>query len=345
MQTKLRLSIIILTLVLLLLSIVCLFIGVYEFEYGGFQTWMKILIPDPQWPIAASDQYILLQLRLPRVIMAILIGAGLALSGTVLQGLFRNPLASPDLIGVTAGATLFAAITIVLGAYIKPYIPQLLHYSLLSIMSFIGAMITMVFVYRISTIRSKTNVALLLLSGVAIAALSGACTGLLTFISDDQELRNLSFWTLGSLAGASWDKILILSIIILPSSIYLLKYAKALNAMMLGEKQAEHLGIPIEKIKKRIILFTAFIVGTSVAFAGNIGFVGLIVPYVLRLAFNSNFNVILPLGFVCGSILLLVSDTISRSIIPPLEIPIGILTAVLGAPVLLSILIRAKKNH
>ncbi|MHC5201070.1 FecCD family ABC transporter permease [Myroides sp. LJL119] len=344
MQKKLGLYIIVLTSILLVISVLCLFIGVYQFEYSPLQTWVKIIFPDPNMPISLNDRYILLQLRLPRVIMALLIGSGLAISGTVLQGLFKNPLASPDLIGVTAGSVLFAAVTIVLGSYIKPYIPELLHYSLLSIMSFVGAMITMVFVYRISTVKSKTNVGLLLLSGVAIAALSGAATGLLTYISTDEELRNLSFWTLGSLAGASWNKNIILALVVLPSAFILIRYGKALNAMMLGEKDAQHLGISVEKVKKRIILLSALIVGTSVAFAGSIGFVGLIVPYILRILFNSNYTVILPLGFICGAILLVVSDTISRSIIPPSEIPIGILTAILGAPVLISILIRTKKK-
>ncbi|WP_010251157.1 FecCD family ABC transporter permease [Myroides injenensis] len=342
MQKKLSFYAITLLVILIIIAIASIFIGVYQFEEGSINTITKILFTSQ--PINPSDHYVFFDVRLPRILMAILTGAGLSLAGTCLQGMFKNPLASPDLIGITAGSVLFAAVTIVLGSYIKSVVPEVVHYSLLSIMSFIGAMITMTFVYKMSTTNGKTNVSILLLSGVAITALTGSATGLLTYISDEEELRNLTFWTLGSLAGATWNKVIILGIVIIASICLLINKGKSLNAMMLGERDASHLGIPVEKIKKRIVLLSALMVGTAVAFTGTIGFVGLIVPYILRLIFKSNYYFILPLSTVCGSILLLTADTISRTIVPPSEIPIGILTSIMGAPVFIAILVRFKKS-
>ena len=184
----------------------------------------------------------------------------------------------------------------------------------------------------------------MLLSGVAITAMAGATTGFLIYLSKEEQLRDLTFWNLGSLGGATWTKNGILAIIILFAFSILITEGKALNAMMLGEKDAQHLGIPVEKIKKRIVVLTALMVGTCVAFTGNIGFVGLIVPYILRLIFKSNYHIILPMSAIFGSILLLSADTISRTIAAPSEIPIGILTAFMGAPIFIAILIRSRKS-
>lgn len=342
MQRRLTVYLVLLLMLLLLLSVGSLFIGVYQFEGNDFRAIYDLIFKTQS--VNTSDYYVFYNIRLPRIVLAILIGSGLAVSGTCLQGMFKNPLASPDLIGITSGAVLFAAVTIVLGSTIKPYIPEGLHYSLLSIMSFIGALITMSFVYKMSTVDGRTNIVVLLLSGVAITALTGAATGLLIYLSTEEELRDLTFWTLGSLAGANWTKNLIMAIVILISFSFLINKGKALNAMMLGEKDAEHLGIPVERIKRRIVIFSALTVGTAVAFAGTIGFVGLIVPYILRLVFKSNYYLILPLSAVLGSILLLTADTISRTIVAPSEVPIGILTAIMGAPVFIAILIRFKKS-
>lgn len=328
--------------ILFILALFCMFIGVYDFSNSIENTlWMTIT---DHTSLSSAEKFVLFELRLPRILTAILVGAALAICGTSLQGLFKNPLASPDLIGVTAGAVLFAAITIVLGSYFKDWLPQMVRYSILSIMSFIGAILTMSFVYKISNKQGKTNIAVLLLSGVAISALSGSITGLLTYMSTDEQLRNLTFWTLGSLAGATWTKVIILTCVVIPSIAVLTTKGKALNAMMLGEKEAQHLGIKVEVVKKQIIILGALIVGTCVAFTGTIGFVGLIIPYILRLIFQSNYVMILPLSVFCGAILLLLADTISRTLVPPSEIPIGILTSIIGAPIFITILIRFKKS-
>lgn len=330
-------------LVLALLAAASLYMGVYAFEKQSFYEIIGSLISDVE-SLSDADRFVLLELRLPRIVMAILIGSALAVSGTCLQGMFRNPLATPDLLGITSGASLFAALSIVLGSSLKPYLPEAVQFSMLSIMAFVGALATMVAVYNISTTNGRTNVVIMLLSGVAITALGFAVTGFLIYISKEEQLRDLTFWNLGSLSAATWSKNLILAVIISIAYLFLIRKGKALNAMMLGERDAQHLGIPVEKIKKQIVLFTALMVGTSVAFAGTIGFVGLIVPYILRLLFKSNYNIILPLAAVMGAALLVTADTISRTVAAPGEVPIGILTAFMGAPIFITILIKNRKS-
>ncbi|MDP2160140.1 MAG: iron ABC transporter permease [Flavobacterium sp.] len=329
-------------LLLLVLATLSLFVGVYDFETGVF-TILKSFFTDAII-VSEADQYILFDLRLPRIVMAILIGSMLAVSGTCMQGMFKNPLATPDLIGITSGATMFAATSIVLGSILKTIIPESLHFYLLSLMAFLGSLLTMMIVYRIATVNGKTNVVMMLLTGVAITAIGFAFTGFLIYLSKEEQLRDLTFWNLGSLAGATWMKNGLLFGVMFLSYFFLIGKGKSLNAMMLGETDAKHLGVPVEKIKKQIVLFTALMVGTTVAFSGTIGFVGLVIPYILRLLFKSNYQLILPLAAVFGSILLVGADTLSRTIVAPSEIPIGILTAILGAPVFILILIKNKKS-
>lgn len=328
---------------LVLLAIGSLHVGVYDF--GGnspFIILKDIILGNSE--VSLSDRYVIWEVRSARIIMAILVGSLLAVSGTSLQGMFKNPLATGDLIGLTSGATLLAAIAIVLGGYFKEYLPEAIQFSLVGISAFIGALLAMILVYRISTSNGKTNVVMMLLSGVAITAIGFSITGFLIYISKDEQLRDLTFWNMGSLAAATWTKNLILTVVLIISYSILLPKGKALNAMMLGEKDAEHLGINVEKLKKQIVITTALMIGTCVAFSGTIGFVGLIVPYILRLLFKSNYVFILPLSAVMGSILLLSADTISRSIVAPSELPIGILTALMGGPVFIAILVKFKKT-
>lgn len=330
-------------LLLATLAVVSLYMGVYVFEKHSFAEVVTSLLTN-DGTLSDSDRFVMLDLRLARIVMAVLIGSALSVSGTCMQGMFKNPLATPDLIGITSGASLFAALTIVLGSSILPFIPEIFHYSALSLMAFVGALLTMLLVYRISTSNGKTNVIIMLLSGVAITALGFSVTGFLIYISKEEQLRDLTFWNLGSLGAATWSKNIILAVVITISYFLLINKGKALNAMMLGERDAQHLGIPVEKIKKRIVVLTALMVGASVAFAGTISFVGLIVPYILRLIFKSNYHIILPMSAIFGGILLLTADTISRTIAAPAEIPIGILTAFMGAPIFIAILVRSRKS-
>ncbi|CEJ69895.1 Hemin transport system permease protein HmuU [Chryseobacterium oranimense G311] len=331
------------TLLLVILAVVALYTGVYDFNGASpFSVLGKLIEGDPG--LALNDKYVIWDVRASRIIMAILIGSMLAVSGTSLQGLFKNPLATGEAIGLTSGATLLAAIAIVLGGHFKQYLPEVVQFSLVGVSAFLGALLAMMLVYRISTSAGKTNVVMMLLSGVAITSIGFSITGFLIYISKDEQLRDLTFWNMGSLAAATWTKNIVLTVVLIISYAVLLPKGKALNAMMLGEKDAEHLGINVEKLKKQIVIITSLMVGTCVAFSGTIGFVGLIVPYILRLLFKSNYVFILPLSAVLGSILLLTADTISRSIVAPSELPIGILTSLIGGPVFIAILIKFKKS-
>ncbi|CAD7796950.1 Hemin transport system permease protein HmuU [Chryseobacterium aquaeductus] len=330
-------------LLLIFLAIGALYIGFYDFNgVSPFKVLAQYISGDNN--LALSDKYVIWDVRAARIIMAILIGSMLAVSGTSLQGLFKNPLATGESIGLTSGATLLAAIAIVLGGHFKQYLPEVVQFSLTGISAFLGALLAMMLVYRISTSSGKTNVVMMLLSGVAITSIGFSITGFLIYISKDEQLRDLTFWNMGSLAAATWTKNIVLVIVMIISYFILLPKGKALNAMMLGERDAQHLGINVERLKKQIIIITSLMVGTCVAFSGTIGFVGLIVPYILRLLFKSNYTFILPLSAILGSILLLIADTISRSIVAPSELPIGILTSLIGGPIFIAILIKFKKS-
>jgi len=342
-QSKLYFYLIISAVLLVIIAVLSLNTGVYDFgENSPFRALWQFIKGDPS--LSLSDKYVIWDVRAARIVMAILIGGMLSVSGTSLQGLFKNPLATGDLIGLTSGATLLAAIAIVLGGHFKEYLPEVVQFSLVGIAAFIGSFLSMMLVYRISTSGGKTNVVMMLLTGVAITAIGFSITGFLIYISKDEQLRDLTFWNLGSLAAATWTKNIILAVVMTIAYMILLPKGKALNAMMLGEKDAQHLGINVEKLKKQIIITVALMVGTCVAFSGTIGFVGLIVPYILRLLFKSNNTFILPLSAMCGSILLLTADTFSRSIVAPSELPIGILTALMGGPIFIAILVKFKKS-
>ncbi|MGE6396716.1 FecCD family ABC transporter permease [Chryseobacterium scophthalmum] len=342
-QSKLYFYMILSTILLVFIAVWSLNTGVYDFgDRSAFEVLWKVIVGDSD--LSLSDKYIVWDVRASRIVMAIIIGSMLSVSGTSLQGLFRNPLATGDLIGLTAGATLMAAITIVLGGHFREYLPEAVQFSLVGIAAFIGSLLAMLLVYKISTSGGKTNVVMMLLSGVAISAIGFSITGFLIYISKDEQLRDLTFWNMGSLAAATWTKNIILAVILIISYIILLPKGKALNAMMLGEKDAQHLGINVERLKKQIVIIVSLMVGSCVAFSGTIGFVGLIVPYILRLLFKSNYSFILPLSAIFGSVLLLTADTVSRSVVEPSELPIGILTAMMGAPIFIAILLKFKKS-
>ena len=341
MQSKFRYLFLLSLLVLLIAGVLTLFVGVYTFDQS-LLTSVKYLLFDRE-KMSDADAYVLLDLRIPRMLFAVLIGSALAVCGTIMQGLFKNPLATPDLIGITAGASLMAACTIVLGSSFRAYLPDYIQYSLLSIAAFAGALFTTYVVYRMATKSGKTNISLLLLTGVAFTALGFSFTGFLVYLAKDDELRDLTFWNLGSLGGANWTKVLGLLGVLLLTYPFLLFKGKVLNAFWLGEKDAAHLGIRVERIKKGMLLMTSLLVGVCVSFAGTIGFVGLIVPYILRLLFHSDYRFILPLSAVWGALLLLLADTLSRVLVAPSELPIGIVTGIMGAPIFMAILIKNRK--
>ena len=290
--------------------------------------------------MSATDRIVLFDIRLPRLIMGILVGAALVVSGAILQGLFRNPLADPGLVGVSAGAGLGAISAIVLGGALPLGLQQTLGYFTVPVAAFVGGWASTMLLYRISTHRGKTSVAVMLLGGIALAALTGALSGILIYMADDAQLRDLTFWGLGSLAGATWEKIWLAGPLILLALAATPFLARSLNALALGEAPAAHLGIPVQRMKNISILTVAAAVGAAVAVSGGIGFIGIVVPHLLRLIIGPDHRYLLPNAALLGATLLLTADMISRTVIAPAELPIGIVTACLGGPFFLWILLR-----
>lgn len=281
------------------------------------------------------------QIRLPRTLLGIATGGVLALAGVAMQGLFRNPLADPGLIGVSSGAALGAAIAIVFGASIGG-LPEAFGPYLLSACAFAGGLSVTALVYRLGRHNGQTSVATMLLAGIALTALAGALIGLFTYLADDATLRTLTFWNLGSLNGASYPRLWPLLLITLLVACWLPRRVNALNALLLGESEARHLGFNVERLKLELILCTALGVGAAVAAAGMIGFIGLVVPHLLRLIVGPDHRVLLPASMFGGAILLLLADLIARLALAPAELPIGIVTALIGAPFFLYLLIRGR---
>lgn len=292
--------------------------------------------------LSERDRIIIYDIRMPRIVMGMLVGAALAVAGAIMQGLFRNPLADPGLIGVSAGAALAAVGMIVLGASFLAPLSSLLGIYALPVAAFAGGLVSTLLLYRISTRRGQTSVATMLLAGIALAALAGALMGLLIFIADDRQLRDLTFWQLGSLAGATWVKVAAIGPIIALALAAAPFLARGLNALALGEATANHLGIPVQRFKYVAIVSVAAATGASVAVSGGIGFVGIVVPHMLRLAIGPDNRYLLPASALLGASLLLLADAVSRTIVAPAELPIGIVTAAAGAPFFLWILLRKR---
>jgi iron complex transport system permease protein len=288
----------------------------------------------------ARDAAILGVIRAPRVLMAALVGAGLGAAGAAMQGLFRNPLADPGLIGVSAGAALAAVAAIVLGGSLFGAAGGLLGLWLLPIAAFAGGLGATLAMARLGSVDGTTSVAALLLAGVAVNALAGALTGMLIFMADDRQVRDITFWTLGSLAGASWAQLPVIIVLVgLPSALLCL-LARPLNALLLGEAEAFHLGTRVEAVKRVAVLLAAVAVAAGVAFTGLIGFIGLVVPHLVRLGFGSDHRLVLPGAALLGGALLVLADLLARSLAAPAELPVGVITALLGAPFFLWLLRR-----
>lgn len=288
---------------------------------------------------------ILSQIRLPRLLLGMLAGGGLALSGAVMQALFRNPMADPGLLGVSSGAAFGAVLTIVLGVSLLPGLFTLMGNWLLLVMAFGGSLVSLLLVYRLARINNRTDIPTMLLAGVAMNAITGSLIGLLSYIASDTELRDLIFWSLGSLEVTDWNKLIVASIVIAPACGVMLVYSGALNANLLGENEARHLGFDIEKLKTRLIVLVSLVVGVIVAMSGIIGFVGLVVPHLLRLVVGPDHRLLLPASALFGAGLLVLADIVARTMVAPAEVPIGIITAVLGGPLFLWLLIRHKRRQ
>lgn len=291
-------------------------------------------------PLQGSNDWVVRELRLPRVLLALVVGAGLAVAGVITQGVFRNPLADPGLIGVSSGAALAAVSVIVLAdSWLANWV-QLSGTLALPLAAFGGGLLVTWIMYRIGTWQGQTQVTMLLLAGVAINVLTGAATGVLTYLADDQQLRSMTFWSMGSLAYGRWPELLALSLLILIPILWSCRYGRALNAMLLGEPVATHLGLDVQHCKRWLLTAAALMTGAGVAVAGIIGFIGLVVPHLLRLLIGPDHRLLLPASALAGALLLLIADTLARTLIAPQDLPVGLLMALIGGPLFLSMLLH-----
>ena len=289
-------------------------------------------------PISVQQEAIFWTIRLPRVALGVLAGAALAVSGALLQGVFRNPLADPGLIGVSSGAALGAVAVIVLGI-------SSLGVMTLPLAAFFTGTATTFFVYRLAQRHGRTDVATLLLVGLALNAMAGAATGLLTYLADDAQLRSIVFWTMGGLGGALWETVLVAAPWIAVSLALAPRLGRALNLFALGETEARHLGIEVEQVKRAAILLSALATGTAVALVGPIGFIGLIVPHIVRLIAGPDHRLLLPACALGGASLLVLADLVARTMAAPAEVPVGLITACAGGPFFLALILRARRQY
>ncbi|WP_417629165.1 FecCD family ABC transporter permease [Paraherbaspirillum soli] len=320
--------------------LLCAALGAYRLD-----PWR---LPMLLWPGAELDadyaqmRSVLLDIRLPRILLAVLVGCGFGAAGSAMQALFRNPLADPGLIGVSSGAALGAALTIVLGNALWPDALRAVGIYATMLAAFAGALAVALLVYRIAATRGRLALPLLLLAGIAINAVVGAAIGLLIYVASDDQLRTLTFWNLGSLAGAQWPLLAVAGPVVLLSVAALARHSAALNAMLLGEAEAMHLGVPVQAIKRQVLIASALCVGALVACTGTIGFIGLVAPHCIRLACGPDQRVVLPGALLFGAVLTLAADLAARTVAAPAEMPLGILTALLGGPFFLVLLWRRR---
>ncbi len=286
----------------------------------------------------SPEHMVFMNIRLPRLLLGVAAGAALGLSGALMQGLFRNPLADPGLIGVSSGAALAAGVTIVLGSVWFPDMPRTLGSWTLVVMAFMGSLGVTLLVYGLSQQDGATRVGLMLLAGIAINALAGAGLGFLTFLASDEQLRSIQFWLLGSLGGARWSAVALVGATVFIAVCAGLTLAKPLNAIALGEAQAELLGVPVERVKRFAVIVTALAVGAVTATTGIIGFVGLVAPHCVRLIAGPDHRVVLPGSALLGAALVLLADSVARTAVKPAELPLGVLTAFVGVPFFLLLL-------
>lgn len=292
-----------------------------------------------QAPLSDLAWQIWLTIRLPRVLLAVLTGMALAVSGAVMQGLFRNPLADPGLLGISSGAGLAVALSVVLPVSLPP----LLALWLPSLAAFAGSLVVMLLIFSFSRL-AQGQLARLLLVGIAINALCGAAVGVLSWLSNDQQLRQLSLWGMGSLTGAQWPSLLVCALLIVPALLLVQTRARRLNLLQLGEEDAHYMGVDVKRTQRQLLVLSALLVGTAVAVSGIIGFVGLVVPHVMRFCLGSDHRWLLPGAALAGAILLLLADTLARTVVIPAEMPVGLLTSLLGGPWFLWQILRQQRG-
>ena len=338
---------------LLLMTLLLVSLTLFATTLGAMRLPLVNLLPSGDDML----RHIWLTIRLPRVLLALLVGAALALSGCVMQGLFRNPLADPGLLGISSGAALAVASWLVLpfsaAGLIALYMPMLA--------AFIGSLAVMVVIFILSR-AEEGSLSRLLLVGIAINALCGALVGVLSWLSNDAQLRQLSLWGMGSLGQAEWPTLLVAATLIIPAALAVWWMASRLNllqlgdeeahylgvnvqALQLGDEEAHYLGVNVQALQRWLLLCSAVLVAAAVAISGVIGFIGLVVPHLMRLWLGPDHRGLIPGSLLAGAILLLLADTLARTVAAPAEIPVGLLTSLLGAPWFLWLVFRRENSR
>lgn len=289
-------------------------------------------------PAGNIHEGVFMQLRLPRVLLCTFAGATLAVSGVLMQGLFRNPIVEPGLVGTSAGAAFGASIVFVLGPLMGIGIKTFFGPFLTPVFAFGGGLLATYLVYIIAGNSQKASILSLLLVGMAINALGLSGTGFMSYIARDPQARSITFWSLGTLSGASWFQVSVVGIVSSFVFFLSLRYARQLNALLLGEEDALYLGVDVARLRKKILLINTLMISVLTAFTGVISFVGLIVPHLIRIVIGSDNTRLLPISMILGAIILLLADLVARVLLAPAEIPIGIITSLVGAPVFIALL-------
>lgn len=307
----------------------------HRFRIGPLVAWTGIDVEPLADPLAES---VLWDIRFARVSLAVIVGASLACAGAAMQGSFSNPLAEPGIVGVSSGAALGASLSIVVGVgFLGPYAT--------SIAAFIGGMATVLIVYASGRSGGRTEVVTLILTGVALNAMAGAIIGLLMYVSDDAELRSITFWNLGSLSAATWPKVAAVAPLAAVGLVCAMAMARRLDLLALGERPARHLGVDVERLRLAMLVVVAVLTAASVAVSGIILFIGLVVPHIVRMVAGPGHRLLIPASALGGAVLLVVGDLVARTVVAPSEIPLGVLTSLVGSPVFFWLLRRTRARQ
>lgn len=328
-------------LILLVITVmVAAVFGSADISVGDFFRTLIDRIPglEDLYEIEKSHRIIIFNLRLPRILLALMAGIGLSIAGCVFQGVFSNPMAEPYLLGVSSGAAFGATIAAIFEIQIR-----FLSFGAVSILAFLGAIGVVMLIYRMAVVKGALPISVLLLSGLAVNYfLSALITLMMTFNQD--KLENVYFWTLGSFKNASWEKVLIVTVIVLACAVYIYRYSKELDMIMLGDEQAKSVGVEVDKLKKRLLLVSSMAAAVIVSASGIIGFVGLIIPHGVRMITGPTHRKLLPLAGIVGGIFLIICDTIARSVLENKELSVGIITSLFGVPFFLWLLYKNRRT-
>lgn len=319
--------------ILLVFFIICFFIGV---GVGAVKIPLSEIIGIIFMGHRTDNRVILMDIRMPRVIISAVLGAGLSAVGGVMQGVFKNPLVDSYTLGMSSGAALGAVLSIVTGI-------SIFGYATTGVFAFLGAVSTLFFVYYLSKTKNRVSINSLLLSGVAVSYFLSSIISFLMMLNRN-KIDQIVFWTMGSLSSATWQKLIFSSSFILPGILVLCFFSRELNIMSLGEESAHYMGVDVEKLKYILLVICSLIVGAVVSTGGTIGFLGLVAPHIVRLIWGSDNRKLIPYSAIMGGAILMLSDALGRILIQPSEIPVGVMTSIMGGPFFVFLLRRQKSK-